>query len=219
MIMRKFDTFFLISVSLAFCWALIGMQSGLLAASDGGIVATSTATSTPVPAPVPVVVVPVVAPTPVVPVVGDLLTDFKEVDIPVGNPLDEVKSLRTEYARLKAARQQHLDRQGWIVLIAGFLAAVLKVALSILTRYSGLIGRHTKKLPAVCGVMGVALMLLLKLAGGTDWMTAVMFGLAGPSAVFATEFQKMLKKQEAGDAVETTPVSAAPPTPVDPKAS
>lgn len=145
--------------------------------------------------------------------VSDPLENFRETTVPIGSPADELKALRTEYLRLQTAKQQHLDRQGWITLIVGFLIAGIKFTISMLTRYSEFAGRYRDKIPGVMLMLGVVLTLLLKTAGGTDWMTAVMFGMAGPVAVFAHEFKKMFQKKEDNDDVEIHPIPPIPPTP------
>lgn len=104
------------------------------------------------------------------------------------DPLEELKLLRADYARLNAARAPGHDKHELWMACAGFIATIGKVIISAMVRYKDMAGHQKDRIPEYCLYIGIVVAILTKYSTGTDWVNALMVGWALPGSVFLNEF-------------------------------
>ncbi len=108
---------------------------------------------------------------------------------PAASPLDELSTLKAKYDALREAQK---GKSPTLLLWAGLIAAALKLALSLFSRY---VARETKswtKWVALGAAVPIA--LLSYYAGGTSLFDALVLAGAGPGAIIVHELLKRSEK-------------------------
>lgn len=125
---------------------------------------------------------------------GDAAEEGKEKDL-----LDQAKDTKEAYDKVKSASPEEKK-----FAIAGLIAVALNLLLTGLKRGMKLTKAKKKWLPYVALGLGVVIAVVERYALSGTWFDAILYGGAGPGAVFVQELVGAWKKEESA-AEEATP--------------